>query len=249
MCLSVCHLKFPPRTHRRRTLRNRCPVTGGIGRIWWAGRPAATRAAQPPNRAALWPNSGGPAQKSGRPPAKIGRPDRAARVRSGAPRWPPGRPQGGHPQNEGGPNVAAAGPMGRPRWPGGRPCGSRAAGYALDALDALVALTLRRIERIAHHCLRRLEPAGEKEGGECILRHRAPRLLITDAGEEGRVCHLGAVCVNTLYASDVDLLLGKPAPPCSSAALCNCTALLAAMAADPTATGFTSRVRRAALRA
>ena len=145
--------------------------------------------------------------------------------------------------------MAAAGPMGRPWWPGGRPCGSRAAGYALDALDALVALTLRRIERIAHHCLRRLEPAGEKEGGECILRHRAPRLLITDAGEEGRVCHLGAVCVNTLYASDVDLLLGKPAPPSSSAELCNCTALLAAMAADPTATGFTSRVRRAALRA
>ena len=35
-------------------------------------------------------------------------------------------------------------------------------------------------------------------------------LLATDAGEEGRVCHLGAVCVNTLYASDVDLLLGKP---------------------------------------
>ena len=24
------------------------------------------------------------------------------------------------------------------------------------------------------------------------------------------MCHLGAVCVNTLYASDVDLLLGKP---------------------------------------
>ena len=134
--------------------------------------------------------------------------------------------------------------MGRPWWPGGRPCGSRAAGYALDALDALVALTLRRIERIAHHCLRRLEPAGEKEGGEGILRHRAPRLLITDAGEEGRVCHLGAVCVNTLYASDVDLLLGKPAPPSSSAALCNCTALLATMTADPTATGLTSRVRR-----
>ena len=120
----------------------------------------------------------------------------------------------------------------------------------MDALDALVALTLRRIGRIAHQdCLRRLEPAGEKEGGEGILRHRSPRLLITDAGEEGRVCHLGGVCVNTLYASDVDLLLGKPAPPSSSAALCNCTALLAVMAADPTATGFTSRVRRAALRA
>mgnify|MGYP001240021395 CR=1 FL=1 len=55
--------------------RNRCAVTGGIGPIWWAGRPAATRAAQPPNRAALWPNSGGPVQKSGRPPPKIGRPE------------------------------------------------------------------------------------------------------------------------------------------------------------------------------
>ena len=61
----------------------------------------------------------------------------------------------------------------------------------------------------------------------------------------GRRCHLGAVYVNTLYASDVDLLLGKPAPPNSSAALSNCTALLAAMAADPSATGAS---RRAALR-
>eukprot|EP00964_Phaeocystis_antarctica_P112501 scaffold76638_cov54-Phaeocystis_antarctica.AAC.6 len=60
----------------------------------------------------------------------------------------------------------------------------------------------RRIGRIAHHRLRRLEPAGEEEGGEGILRHRAPRILATDAGEEGRVCHLGGVCVNTLYASD-----------------------------------------------
>ena len=75
---------------------------------------------------------------------------------------------------------------------------------------AEVVPRLRRIERIAHHRLRRLEPVGEEEGGEGILRHRAPRLLATDAGEEGRVCHLGAVCVNTLYASDVDLLLGKP---------------------------------------
>jgi hypothetical protein len=80
--------------------------------------------------------------------------------------------------------------------------------------------------------------------------------LATDAGVEGRACHLGAVCVNTLYASSVDLLFGKPAPPSPSAALCNGTALLAAMAAHPTATGFTSRVRqgrpeglRAALRA
>ena len=75
-------------------------------------------------------------------------------------------------------------------------------------------------------------------------------LLATDAGEEGRVCHLGAVCVNTLYASDVDLLLGKPAPPSSSAELCNCTALLAAMAVDPTATGASRRASKgAALRA
>ena len=34
-------------------------------------------------------------------------------------------------------------------------------GYSHD--DVMVALTLRRIERIAHHCLRRLEPAGEKK--------------------------------------------------------------------------------------
>eukprot|EP00964_Phaeocystis_antarctica_P110446 scaffold74807_cov29-Phaeocystis_antarctica.AAC.1 len=86
--------------------------------------------------------------------------------------------------------------MGRPWWPGGHPCGSRAAG---DALDALYTIAFEGSSA-----------AGEEEGGEGILRHRAPRLLATDAGEEGRVCHLGAVCVNTLYASDVDLLLGKP---------------------------------------
>ena len=33
--------------------RNRGPVTGRSGPIWSAGRPAATRAAQPPNGAAL----------------------------------------------------------------------------------------------------------------------------------------------------------------------------------------------------
>ena len=128
--------------------RNRGPVTGRCAPIWSAGRPAATRAATPPNGAALRPNSGGHLQKIGRPPPKIGRPVGPPQVWAGRPRWPQGRHQGGHPQIEGGPNVAAAGQMGRPWWPGGRPCGSRAAGgeveltrpksyQGFDALNAL----------------------------------------------------------------------------------------------------------------
>ena len=43
-----------------------------------------------------------------------------------------------------------------------------------------------------------------------MLRHRALRLLATDAGEEGCVCDLGAVSVDTLSVSDVVLPLGEP---------------------------------------
>ena len=55
---------------------------------------------------------------------------------------------------------------------------------------------------------------GGEEGGEGMLRHRAPRLLASRGGVGGggglRVCHLGAVRVNTLHVCDVSLPLGKP---------------------------------------
>ncbi len=66
------------------------------------------------------------------------------------------------------------------------------------------------LERSLHLRPRRIEPEGGEEGGEGKLRHRAPRHLATDAGEEGRVCHLGVVCANTLSVIDVGLPLEKP---------------------------------------
>ena len=55
--------------------RKTCAVSGGIGPLWCAGRPAANRAALPP------------AAKSGGPPTKIGRPGSIEKV-------------GGHPLNK-----------------------------------------------------------------------------------------------------------------------------------------------------
>ena len=66
------------------------------------------------------------------------------------------------------------------------------------------------LEHSLHPRLRRREPEGGEEGGEGMLRHRALRLLATDAGEEGCVCDLGAVSVDTLSVSDVVLPLGEP---------------------------------------
>ena len=137
--------------------------------------------------------------------------------------------------------------MGRPWWPGGRPCGSRAAGDALDALAALAALAALNASTHWTHCTPSPSKARACGRGRGRRRHTAAQSAETlshGRGGGGTRVPPGRCASTRSTPATSTSCLANHAPPNSSAALSNCTALLDAMAVDSTAAGFTSRVRR-----